>query len=160
MWKLIAALLLAGTLGACATGPTPYRAADRDGAEGYSSLAIESDRFRVSYRADDPLIARDYALLRAAELTREQGADWFRVVSAYTDEEGFSGSGSGTSVSVGGASGSYGSSVGVGIGIGLGGGRRGDAVHAIEILVGSGPAPDEPDVYDASAVIASITPLT
>lgn len=155
--RLTMAIAAAAILAGCASGPEPYREAARDGAEGYSSLAIESDRFRVSYRADDPVVAREYALLRAAELTGEQGGDWFRVVSAYTDAQGPRGSG-GTSVSVGGSTGSYGSGVGVGVGIGLGGGRDEDVVHVLEIMTGTGPTPDDPDVYDASAVIASLMP--
>lgn len=156
MLKPAAALALALTLAACATGPEPYRAASGPNASGYSEQAIESDRFRVAYRADDAATARDYALLRAAELTLEQGGDWFRIVSSYSQGEDPFGRTGGTSVSVGGSSGSYGSSVGVGVGIGLGGGRDEETVHVVELLVGSGPKPDGPDVYDARAVHESI----
>lgn len=154
MKPCLVASLAALTLTACATGPAPYTAATSDSARGYSALAIENDRFRVAYRAKDPVTARDYALLRAAEITRDSGADWFRVTSAYTEQDGARGGNS--SVSVGGSTGSYGSGVGVGIGIGLGGGNSNEAVHVLEILTGSGPAPDSADVYEADAVIASI----
>lgn len=142
---------------ACATAPTPYAPAQSDRAKGYSEQAIESDRYRVSYKGDDADQARSYALLRAAEITLENGADWFRIANAYTDIDS-PGSAGGTSVSVGGASGSYGSSVGVGVGINLGslGGGGPDAVHTLEMVFFPGERPDEPDAYDARSVQASI----
>ena len=152
---IIAAALL---VSACATAPTPYAPAQNDRAKGYSELAIEADRYRVSYKGDDADQARSYALLRAAEITLDQGADWFRIVNAYTDIDNARSSG-GSSVSVGGSSGSYGSSVGVGVGINLGsfgGGGSPDAVHTLEMMIFEGEKPDEPDAYDARSVQASI----
>lgn len=157
MKKLTGAALLAVMLiTACASTPEPYRAATSDKGNGYSSLAIESNRFRVSYRAEDVVTARDFALLRAAEITRENGDDWFRVVNSYTQQaEPYSNAG-GTSVSVGGSTGSYGSGVGIGIGFGLGGNSKDDVVHLIEIFTGSGEKPEGEEVYDAYSVIASL----
>lgn len=142
---------------ACATAPTPYAPAENERAKGYSELAIESDRYRVSYSGDDAEQARSYALLRASEITLENGADWFRIVNAYTDIDSPRSAG-GSSVSVGGSSGTYGSSVGVGVGINLGslGGGSPDAVHTLEIMFFEGEKPDEPDAYDARSVKASI----
>jgi len=146
------------TLAACASGPEPYRAAKGSEARGYQDLQIESDRFRIAYRAEEAQTAHDYALLRAAELTLAQGADWFRVVSA-SSEGRVPQRGGNTTVSVGGSTGSYGSSVGVGVGFGLGGGGgrvSGDAERVLEILTGTGPAPEDPAVYDAAEVQASL----
>ena len=144
------------TLVACETGPEPYKAATGNQARGYQDLQIESNRFRVAYRSEDARTAHDYALLRAAELTLAQGADWFRVVNAYSEGRAPERGGN-TSVSVGGSTGSYGSSVGVGVGIGVGGGRvSGDAERVLEILTGTGPAPDDPAVYDAAEVQGSL----
>lgn len=140
---------------ACAATPAPYGPAQASGGPGYEVQQIEAKRFRISYRARDAATARDYALLRAAEVTLAEGADWFRTVGAYTDGGGDRGGA--TSVSVGGSSGSYGSSVGVGIGINLGGGRR-DVVHDMEILIGSGPKPELANVYDAQAIAAALNP--
>lgn len=68
-------------LGGC-TGPTPYGpATDRFG---YKDNAIESDRFRVSFRgnsATDRETVETYLLYRAAELTLEQGGTYFTVVA-------------------------------------------------------------------------------
>jgi hypothetical protein len=156
MKQLIFAAALVAS--ACATAPTPYAPAESDRAKGYSELAIESDRYRVSYKGDDADQARSYALLRAAEITLENGADWFRIVDAYTEVDSPRSAGR-SSVSVGGASGSYGSSVGVGVGINLGsfgGGGSPDAVHTLEMMIFNGEKPDDPDAYDARSVQASI----
>jgi len=143
-------------MAACATGPEPYQQASSPTARGYAVLPIENDRLRVSYRAKDGETSRQYALLTAAEATLERGADWFRVTNAYTDEEFERGRGGGSSVSIGGSTGSRGrSSVGVGVGIGFpigGGSSGGETVHGLEIIIGSGPQPDDPEVYDAAEV--------
>lgn len=74
---------LALTLAACAAAP-PYRAAANADASGYSEQAIGADRYRVRYTGAagmDKAAVQDYALLRAAELTAENGHDWFEVVN-------------------------------------------------------------------------------
>lgn len=151
-------LILASALvlSACATGPSPYAPAESSRAKGFSEQVIETGRYRVSYKGDDAEQARSYALLRAAEITLENDADWFRVVDAYTEVDGRGAGGS--SVSVGGSSGSYGSGVGVGVGIGLplGGGGSPDATHTLEMVIFKGEKPDDPDAYDAASVQASI----
>ena len=153
-FPLLAASLL---LGACATD-TPYGAAESSRAKGYMEQPIESNRYRVSYRDQSAETARSRALRRAAEITLNQGAEWFQVVNAYDDgfETGRSG---GTSVSIGGATGSRGrSSVGVGLGISLplGGGRTGPVTHVLEIITGSGEKPADPNVYDADEVLVNL----
>ncbi|MAN47073.1 MAG: hypothetical protein GYB49_08480 [Alphaproteobacteria bacterium] len=146
---LSAALLLA----ACTT-TTPYGPAAKVGADGYMTQQIETNRFQIAYTDSDPRRARDYALLRAAELTLLEGGDWFEVVSGYTDvaQEPRSRS----SVSIGGGTGSYGrsSSVGVGVGIGLplGGSTGGTVTEVLEIVTGTGEKPDSPNAYDARSV--------
>jgi len=96
----------------------------------------------------------DYALLRAAELTLRDGYDWFRV----TDRSGVVRGGGGGTLSVGGGSASFGRGGGVGVGVGtsfdLGGGPQ--LARTLEIVMGRGPKPDAPDVYDARGVQASI----
>lgn len=159
MIKFSCAAACLALVAACAVTPTPYGPASTSEALGFSELKIESNRYRVTYRGDDAVQARDYALLRASELTLESGADWFRVVNAYSDEEGGR-SGGGSSVSIGGSAGSGGySSVGLGVGIGFpigGGGGSRETVHVMEILTGSGEKPDGVDVYDAASVRDSL----
>jgi len=73
-------------LAACAS-VADYREAPSAKASGYSEQVIEKDRYRVQYRlaSDDSAKARDYALLRAAELTLEKGYSTFEIVSQATE---------------------------------------------------------------------------
>lgn len=84
---LIGAALLSG----CAT-PTPYHAAsltDPAHADGYHELSLEPERWRVVF-AGNSLTSREtvetYLLYRAAELTLNNGYDWFQAVERDTDE--------------------------------------------------------------------------
>ena len=150
-WIAVSALAL---LGACATS-VPYGPAESDNAKGYSVVPIENNRFRVSYKDNTMELARSRALRRSAEVTLANNADWFQVVTAYSDTGELAGGGS--SVSIGGGSVSGGrTSVGVGLGVSLPlGGSSGPVVHVMEIITGSGPKPDNPDAYDASDVLAN-----
>lgn len=154
-WIAVSALAL---LGACATS-VPYGPATSDNAKGYSVQPIENNRFRVSYKDNTQELARSRALRRAAEVTLENGADWFQVVTAYSDTGELDGGG-GSSVSIGGSSGSYGRSSSVGVGIGLslplGGGSSGPVVHVLEIITGSGERPDDANAYDANDVLTNL----
>ena len=80
----LAALMLA----ACAT-PTPYQPlTGSDG--GYLETRIEADRYRVEFEGNS-LTDREtveYGLLiRAAELTLQEGGSWFLVVERDTDAD-------------------------------------------------------------------------
>lgn len=82
---MIAALLTT----ACASAPD-YREASRSGTQGYSSQIIEKDRYRVNYTGDTDQSAaqvQNLALLRAAELTMENGGDWFEIVNDETSKD-------------------------------------------------------------------------
>ena len=152
-WIAVSALAL---LGACATS-APYGPATSASAKGYSVVPIENNRFRVTYRDTSMEVARSRALRRAAEITLDQGADWFQVVTAYSDTGELAGGGS--SVSIGGSAGSGGrSSVGLGVGIALPlGGSSGPVEHVMEIITGSGPKPPNADAYDASEVLMNLS---
>lgn len=78
------AMVAISLLTACASQPD-YRAAD-GGGYGYTEQQLSSDQYRVSFRArgDDTGLAMDYAMLRASELTMEQGYDWFDIASRDT----------------------------------------------------------------------------
>ncbi len=138
---------------ACSTTPTYGPASSAQGV-GYSEVALEQNRYRVTFRGGDAALAQDYALRRSAELTIQKGYDWFEVVNAYTQREGDGRSG--TRVSVGGSTGSYRSGVGIGIGFPIGGSSP-EMMHTYEILMGSGEKPTAPNVYDARAIAASLS---
>jgi hypothetical protein len=146
-------------LGACATTPTVYQAASTPGGVGYFESPIESDRWRVSFHGGGGASAQqvgDLALQRAADLTLGKGYDWFRVVQRDIDG---SESGAKPRVSLGFGGADFGGGavggVGVGAGFDLGGSSRAVTV-TLEVLMGHGPAPHEPDAYDAHAVRRSL----
>jgi hypothetical protein len=144
----LASLIL---VSACASH-SPYGPATSSGAAGYTHQKIETGRYRVSYTDKDPGRAHDLALLRAAELTLQDGNDWFEITGGYTDQEA-AGSESRSSVSVGGSRGSYGSGVGVGVGFGIPvGSSSAKVTTVIDIVSGKNPKPDRPSVYDARSV--------
>lgn len=85
-----AAVLLALTLGACATSATPYRPAtpDKPLADGFIEQQIEPDRMRVTFRGNSATrreSVESAMLYRAAELTLARGYDWFTVTDRSTD---------------------------------------------------------------------------
>lgn len=152
--SLLAALWLAG----CATPPTFYGPATAPNGIGWSEYRIEPGRYRVTFRGGPgaPIEqVADYALLRAADLTLADGYDWFRVADRFAVQ---SGSGAGPRVSLGTGTGSYGRHSGVSVGLGtsfdLGGGPA--LAQTLEIVMGRGPAPREPDVYDARELRRSL----
>jgi hypothetical protein len=158
---MIVGALLA--LCACASAPT-YRPATRAGAPGYSEAAIESNRYFVTYRAPgaaDAALVQDYALLRAADLTLQNGRDWFWVDRRTLDED-LAARRSGPSVGVGIGAGSWGGRSGGGVSVGvnfpLGGGSTTQRAQSatLEVRFGEGAKPDDPNAYDARAVAANI----
>ena len=155
MKRIVVAALLTFALAACTTPPTIYGPATTSEAMGWRQTRIEADRYRVSFRANPDLKApqvEDLALRRAAEITLQDGYEWFRVVTRNTELVGGRPNG-GTSVGVGGSTGSFGSGVGVGIGFDLSPDTR-KYETAMEILLGRGAKPADTTAYDARAVLA------
>lgn len=158
--KRLVPLIAVLALSACATAPTVYQPAAGPQAVGYSDYRIEPGRYRITFRGGPgapPEQVQDYALLHAADLAIADGYDWFRVTDRMTREVAAD---SGSRISVGTGGGSFGrhSSVGVGVGtsFNLGGGPS--LAHSIEVLMGKGPKPAAPDVYDARDVRREIGP--
>lgn len=92
-YRFLKPVLLAATaalaLSACATA-TPYGPAGVDSRYGYSEQRVDADRYRVSFSGNS-VTSRDQVemalLLRAAEITRENGYDWFATVNRATDRD-------------------------------------------------------------------------
>ncbi len=87
---VLIAAAAAVTLSACATQPI-YRPVGVDGARtGYAEQRIDADRYRVSFQGNS-ITSRERVetglLLRAAELTRESGYDWFATTNRNTDRD-------------------------------------------------------------------------
>lgn len=91
--RLLKPMLLAATaalaLSACATA-TPYAPASPDSRFGYAEQRVDNDRYRVSFSGNS-VTSREQVemslLLRAAELTTENGFDWFATVNRATDRD-------------------------------------------------------------------------
>ncbi len=91
--RFLKPVLLAATaalaLSACATA-TPYGPAGVDSRYGYSDQRVDADRYRVSF-AGNSVTSREQVemalLLRAAEVTAENGYDWFSTVNRATDRD-------------------------------------------------------------------------
>ncbi|WOI53050.1 CC0125/CC1285 family lipoprotein [Parvularcula sp. LCG005] len=151
---LLASTLVLG-LGACSVTPAYGPSLERDDF-GYREQRIETNRYRVVYRAPDRGMAMDGALRRAAELTVAQGYDYFEVVSRDTDAERRGRSG--PSVGIGGSTGGRNSGVGVGISLPLGGGNAEEVTARLEVLMGRGTKPDTGEAYDARVVLENLVP--
>jgi hypothetical protein len=142
-------------LAACAASPTPYQAAQNG--FGYSEQQIEENRYRVSFAGNSATsrqTVEDYLLYRAAELTVQNGHDWFEVVDRNTVQDYASSSGSPSfGVGVGG-----GSDFGVGLSMPMfGGGGSGRYTADMDIVLRDGAKPQEnPDAYDAFSVISRL----
>jgi hypothetical protein len=86
-----AVVALAATLAGCAT-PTPYQpnVPGQATSGGFSEVRIEPNRFRVNFTGNS-LTSREsvegYLLFRAAELTVQNGYDWFSIVERRTDRD-------------------------------------------------------------------------
>ena len=160
MRRHLAPLLMTLTLAACTT-PTAYAPLQTPSGSGFSETKIQDDRWRVTFRGGSDAgreRVADLTLLRAAQLTLQQGYDWFRITQRY----GQISPSRGPTLSVGAGGGDYGwrggSSFGVGVGgIPLGGGPQ--LSETLEILMARGEAPKgDPAVYDAHGVQQSIKP--
>ncbi|MCC5982410.1 MAG: hypothetical protein JJU26_11905 [Oceanicaulis sp.] len=90
MLRLLSGFFASAVLIAACAESTPYQRAATPGGFGYSEQRIEQNRFMVSFSGNsltDRQGVETFLLYRAAELTREQGYDYFRLVRRDTDAE-------------------------------------------------------------------------
>lgn len=154
-------------LAACATTPPalPYAAANSPTGLGYSETQIESNRYFVRYRVTSPAEVsqlEDLALLRSAELTLENGREWFWVDRRSLDQQQDARS-SGPRIGVGIGGGTFGRHSGGSVGVGMSfplGNRQDAAPRArgttFEIRFGEGPKPNDPNAYDARSTAQAL----
>jgi hypothetical protein len=84
--KAFTALAMALALASCATAP-PYQPASKYG-YGYSDQRLEQNRFRVSFNGNSTTErdqVEDFLLYRSAELTLQNGFDYFVIGTRATD---------------------------------------------------------------------------
>ncbi len=154
--------LVALLLAACASTAAPvYGPAAGAGRAGYTDIRIEEARWRVAYRAPggaDPATLETFALRRAAEITLQNGYEWFIVDERETEAA----AASGPRLSIGVGGGGYGGSGGVGVGARVGvpiGREEARAAAAIlHIRLGGGARPADANAYDAASVLSAQTP--
>ncbi len=163
-------VLTALCLGACAASPQYVAAGDADDF-GHYSTKLADNRYRVVYNGNDRIDlnkTKDYALLRAAELTLQEGYSWFEVVdrATTTKEKSFDRPHAGVSYEQSyeverncgllGCSERVRPSRTAGVHVDT---RSPEAQHsfALEILMGNGEMPQKGgNYYDASSVARSI----
>ncbi|MCB9072992.1 MAG: hypothetical protein H6623_05180 [Bdellovibrionaceae bacterium] len=74
-------------LSGCVTA-TPYKAATSDSGAGYRDKKIDEDKYRVVFRGNEETSRETveiYLLYRAAEVTLENGDNYFLVIEQKTD---------------------------------------------------------------------------
>ena len=87
MYRALLTLAGAIALAACATA-TPYGPAAEGGGYGFSEQRIEGDRYRITFRGNsltDRETVENSLLYRAAELTLQQGFDYFVMLENDTE---------------------------------------------------------------------------
>lgn len=184
MKRLIAVMLAVtalGALSACQTA-TPYQPQTTAGryATGFSDFRIDDTHWRVTFRGNS-LTSREtverYLLYRAAELTVQQGGDWFEAADRHTERHSsfvgvgdpFYASGFGLAYGWGWRPSwsYYGPGGWVGWNPWAGGPFWADDVDieqidryetTAEIVIGKGPAPKDHRVFDARQVMANLGP--
>ncbi|MFC3070289.1 CC0125/CC1285 family lipoprotein [Phenylobacterium soli] len=159
MKNVLIAAVCTLALAACATAPTRFQPASGPSGVGFSEMRIEPGRYRVAFQGGPgapEAMVQDFALLRAADLALAEGYDWFRVVERVTRQTGYGGTSIG--FGVGGASFGRHSATGVGVSSGfpLSGGPS--LMTSLEVLMGKGPRPSGPEVYDARGVRETVGP--
>ncbi len=155
----IAALTVAALLGACATA-TPYQPAGKNG-EGYSEQRLETNRYRiraVGNSATPRDTVENYLMYRAAEVTLQNGYDWFVIADRMTQvDPQRTGGGSGVGIGIGGSSGNFGTGVSIGLSSLFGSGDKTAYQAQADILVFRNPKPDnDPKAFDAQQVKANL----
>ncbi|MGS2719040.1 CC0125/CC1285 family lipoprotein [Paraglaciecola aestuariivivens] len=77
-------------LGCASSQPTAYQQAMGDNEFGYTETRLTDSVYRIDFvgnRHSDEARIKDYAMLRAAELTLQKGHDWFVILDSDTKRE-------------------------------------------------------------------------
>lgn len=165
MKRLVSILLMVVVISGCAS-QSPYAPAGKNG-YGYQESQLTKNRYRVSFTGNSHTpgeLVKDYALLRAAELTLQQEREWFKVVNRETDKQSRQRSGAGISASRPysvnrdcGLLGCRTTSSSIRTGVSISSTRRSNRyASSIEIVMGMGEADDPDAVYSAREIIQSL----
>ncbi|HEX4895891.1 MAG TPA: hypothetical protein VFV11_06140 [Solimonas sp.] len=86
---LLVTLGLLATLAGCAS-QTVYQPAASRGSPGYTETRLSPGRYRIVFTGNSSTpkdTVQDYALLRAAELSLQEGYDWFRLADRDVEKK-------------------------------------------------------------------------
>lgn len=169
---LVSALVALMT--ACAT-QTPYKIADKRGAPGYTETMLTDTRYRVTFTGNSTTPAetvKDYALLRAAELTLEKGYEWFQLADRDSDKKVRSSTSVSSGIDIPSQTSVYqrcgmfscdtvvSSSPGFSSGVDVGTTTTSTAYSSsLEIIVGKKPMPQNDESYDARQLSTTLRRL-
>lgn len=158
-------------LSACAS-QSAYAPAEKPKAAGYTETRLADNRYRVSFTGNSVTpsgTVKDYALLRSAELTLQQGNDWFRVLDRDIDKKVNSYTSAGAGADFPGQTSVYQScgllscqstvvsSPGFSSGAGIASTSSSTAYSStLEILMGKNPQPQNVDAYDARDLASNL----
>jgi len=151
MLRILALLPVAVLVAACATA-TPYKRME-DGT-GYGDQKLEDNRYRVWFAGNSRTpreTVEDYVLYRAAEITLENGYDYFVLSDRQTDADTYTSSG--ISLGIGGIRFGGRSAISLGTGIGIPLGRDAEYYGQAEVTLMKGKKPPQDlAAYDARQV--------
>ena len=172
MTKLLSAMLAVLLLVAGCATQTAYKPAEKRGAEGYTETRLGESRYRISFVGNTQTkseTVKDYALLRAAELSLQQGYEWFQVIERDGDKKVNAATSIGSGFSVPGHTSVYrscgalscrttvASSPGFSTGFGVSSTTTTTAYsYAIEVMLGRAPMARPDEAYDARELATNI----
>ena len=77
-------------IGCASPQPTLYQESSAQGEFGYTETRLTGTQYRINFvgnRFTKESRIKDYAMLRAAQLTTQNGYDWFTILDSETDRE-------------------------------------------------------------------------
>lgn len=158
-------------LASCAT-QTPYKPAEKRGEEGYTETRLGENRYRITFVGNTTTPAetvKDYALLRAAELTLQEGYEWFQIMERDNDKKVSSFTSGGSAFSVPSQTSVYqrcglvrcqtvvAHSPGFSTGLGVSTTSTSEAYsYALEVYMGKSPMPKNAEAYEARELATTL----
>jgi len=160
MKKFLILALLATSVAACSSSPKSFEPAY--GSDfGYKNTQLAPDRFRVSYTSSDAYESRNLALLRAAQITSNEGYSHFKVINGEVYDNGPNRLGSHIGIGVG--NGGFGRTrynghVGVAVDDVVRAVEGSKVTEIIEVVLLSSAPQNDPSVFAADSIIRNIVP--
>ena len=156
---LIFAMITTG-LAACSSSPKTFEPAY--GSDfGYRNTQLAPDRFRVSYTSSDGYESRNLALLRAAQITSNEGYSHFKIINGEVYDNGPNRLGGHIGVGVGNGGfgrGRYNGNVGVVVDDVVRAVEGSKVTEIIEVVLLSSAPQNDPSVFAADSIIRNIVP--